>query len=51
MPSPASLATGTWPPPYIHLSGCDLAAKFTTSMAHVHAWRRAALADLVGGQP
>ncbi len=35
---------------YIHLSGRDLAAKFTTSMAHVHTWRRAALADLVGGQ-
>ena len=35
---------------YIHLSGRDLAAKFTTSMAHVHLWRRAALADLVGGQ-
>jgi site-specific recombinase XerD len=35
---------------YIHLSGRDLVAKFTTSMAHVHTWRRAALADLVGGQ-
>ena len=34
---------------YIHLSGRELAAKFTTSMAHVHTWRRAALADLVGG--
>jgi hypothetical protein len=35
---------------YIHLSGRDLAAKFTASMAHVHTWRRAALAELVGGQ-
>jgi integrase/recombinase XerD len=35
---------------HIHLSGRDLAAKFTTSMAHVHTWRRAALAHLVGAQ-
>jgi len=35
---------------YIHLSGRDLAAKFMTSMAHVHTWRRAALADLAGGR-
>lgn len=35
---------------YIHLSGRELAAKFTHSMAHIHAWRRAALADLIGGQ-
>jgi integrase len=35
---------------YIHLSGRELAAKLTTSMAHVHTWRRAALAELVGGQ-
>jgi len=34
---------------YIHLSGRDLAAKLGQSMEHVHAWRRAALADLVGG--
>jgi integrase/recombinase XerD len=34
---------------YIHLSGRDLAAKLEQSMEHVHAWRRAALADLVGG--
>jgi site-specific recombinase XerD len=35
---------------YIHLSGRDLAAKLGQGMAHVHAWRRAALAELVGGQ-
>lgn len=35
---------------YIHLSGRDLAAKLGQSMEHVHAWRRAALADLVGGE-
>jgi len=35
---------------YIHLSGRDLAAKLGQSMAHVHAWRRAALADLLGGE-
>jgi len=34
---------------YIHLSGRDLAARLEQSMEHVHAWRRAALADLVGG--
>lgn len=34
---------------YIHLSGRDLADKLAHSMGHVHAWRRAALADLVGG--
>jgi integrase/recombinase XerD len=34
---------------YIHLSGRDLAAKLEQSMEHVHAWRRAALAGLVGG--
>jgi len=36
---------------YIHLSGRDLAAKLTRSMGHVHTWRRAALAELIGGQP
>jgi integrase/recombinase XerD len=35
---------------YIHLSGRDLAAKLGHSMEHVHAWRRAALAELAGGQ-
>lgn len=35
---------------YIHLSGRDLAAKLGQSMEHVHAWRRAALADLLGGE-
>jgi len=35
---------------YIHLSGRDLAAKLSRGMAHVHAWRRAALADLLGGE-
>jgi site-specific recombinase XerD len=35
---------------YIHLSGRDLTAKLTRGMAHVHAWRRAALADLLGGE-
>lgn len=35
---------------YIHLSGRDLAAKLTRSMAEVHTWRRAALAELVGGE-
>jgi integrase len=34
---------------YIHLSGRDLAAKLRQSMEHVHAWRRVALAALVGG--
>jgi integrase len=34
---------------YIHLSGRDLAAKLGQGMEQVHAWRRAALADLVGG--
>ena len=33
---------------YIHLSGRELAAKLATSMAHVHTWRRAALAELRG---
>lgn len=33
---------------YIHLSGRDLATKLQQSMEHVHAWRRAALAELVG---
>jgi integrase len=33
---------------YIHLSGRELAAKLEQGMEHVHAWRRAALADLVG---
>lgn len=36
---------------YIHLSGRDLAAKLARSMGHVHTWRRAALAELIGGQP
>lgn len=35
---------------YIHLSGRDLAVKLGQSMEHVHAWRRAALAELVGGE-
>jgi len=35
---------------YIHLSGRDLAAKLGQSMEHVHAWRRAALTDLLGGE-
>jgi integrase len=35
---------------YIHLSGRDLAAKLARGMAHVHAWRRAALAELLGGE-
>ncbi len=35
---------------YIHLSGRDLAAKLGQSMEHVHAWRRAALAELVKGE-
>ena len=35
---------------YIHLSGRDLAAKLARGMAEVHAWRRAALAELIGGQ-
>jgi integrase/recombinase XerD len=34
---------------YIHLSGRDLAARLEQGMEHVHAWRRAALADFVGG--
>ena len=33
----------------IHLSGRELAAKLAQGMEYVHAWRRAALADLVGG--
>ena len=33
---------------YIHLSGRDLAAKLARGMAEVHAWRRAALAELIG---
>lgn len=35
---------------YIHLSGRDLATKLGRGMEHVHAWRRAALADLVGSE-
>lgn len=34
---------------YTHLSGRDLAGKLGQGIEHVHAWRRAALADLVGG--
>jgi integrase/recombinase XerD len=35
---------------YIHLSGRDLAAKLACGMAEIHAWRRAALAELIGAQ-
>jgi integrase/recombinase XerD len=35
---------------YIHLSGRDLAAKLARGMAEVHAWRRGALAELIGAQ-
>jgi integrase/recombinase XerD len=34
---------------YIHLSGRELSAKLNSSMAHIHAWRVAALAGSDGG--
>jgi site-specific recombinase XerD len=35
---------------YIHLSGRELAAQLARGMTEVHAWRRAALAELDGGR-